>query len=156
MTPEEVRCPVCRLRVRASSAQITKIDPASKCQHRQGWTVCPNLKLALSEARSQGYALHHPSLLGSGHADHRRHHSTPHSAVQTDPFPLSCAVKQQTLPHATVMVLRVLACTLLLEADGFRLGLRVNIFARNDATLGRFAETTFAWFCTRGPPSRTP
>jgi hypothetical protein len=30
---------------------------------------------------------------------------------------------------STVMVLRVLACTLLLEADGFRLGLRANISA---------------------------
>jgi hypothetical protein len=52
LTPEEVRCPICALRVRLSLAIMTKIDPASKCQHKQGWTVCPNLRLALGEARS--------------------------------------------------------------------------------------------------------
>jgi hypothetical protein len=51
MTSAEVRCPICRLRVRVSSAQMIRIDPASKCQHKQGWTVCPNMKLALAEAR---------------------------------------------------------------------------------------------------------
>jgi hypothetical protein len=30
---------------------MIRVDPASKCQHKQGWTVCPNLKLALAEAR---------------------------------------------------------------------------------------------------------
>jgi hypothetical protein len=41
MPSAEVRCPICRLRVRVSSAQMMRIDPASKCQNKQGLDRLP-------------------------------------------------------------------------------------------------------------------
>jgi hypothetical protein len=64
LTPEEVQCVICALRVRLSSTQMTKIDPASKCQHKQGWTVCPNLKLSLTEARHASSKAPRPVRVG--------------------------------------------------------------------------------------------
>ena len=51
-TVVEAKCPECGLRVEVSAAEQKLKDPSSRCTHNDVWTRCPNLRPALSKART--------------------------------------------------------------------------------------------------------
>jgi hypothetical protein len=53
MSTVEAKCPKCGLRVEVSALEQRVIDPTSRCEHKEGWSVCPDLRTVLSKARGE-------------------------------------------------------------------------------------------------------
>jgi hypothetical protein len=53
MTTIEAKCPKCGLRVDVSALEHRVHGPTSKCTHKDGWSVCSDLRASLSSARTE-------------------------------------------------------------------------------------------------------